>query len=100
MSLTNEKNPYLGVKNEANHATAQADRLLKKMNATAPAPVAPKDRLIDFRRVHELVGSKCQTGHCARALYRKGLIRGVALNQRTIRYSEASVLALVAGGAS
>ena len=67
------------VKNEANTATAQADRLLT------------------FRQVHALIGSACKTGHTARALAARGQIKGIRLNGRVLRYSEASVLALVAG---
>ncbi len=69
-------------KNEATHATAQADRLLP------------------FIEVNRLIGSRCRTGHTARALMRKGLIVGRKLNERVIRYSENSVLALIAGRAA
>ena len=55
------------------------------------------DRLIDFRRVGELIGSRCRTAHTARAMAARGLIRAVRLNERVVRYSEASVRALVAG---
>jgi len=55
------------------------------------------DRLIDFRKVHLLTGSQCKTGHYARSLASRGLIRAVRFNERVIRYSEHSVLSLVAG---
>jgi len=56
---------------------------------------AQPDRLIDFRRVGELLGLRCKTAHTARALAKRGKIRAVHLNERVIRYSEASVLALI-----
>jgi hypothetical protein len=68
--------------NEATHATAQADRLLP------------------FIEVNRLIGSRCRTGHTALALMRKGLIKGIRINERVIRYSENSVLALIAGRAA
>ena len=69
-------------KNEASHATAQADRLLP------------------FIEVNRIIGSRCRTGHTARTLMRKGLIKGIRINERVIRYSENSVLALIAGRAA
>jgi hypothetical protein len=66
-------------KNEANTATPKGDRLLT------------------FREVHSLIGSDCKTAHTARALAARGQIRAVKLNARVTRYSEQSVLALVAG---
>jgi len=59
----------------------------------------PLDRLIDFRQVNSLTGSKCKTSHNARALAERGQIKAVRLNERTIRYSEQSVIDLVAGRA-
>lgn len=61
-------------------------------NASARA-----DRLLQFRQVNELIGSSCKTGHTARSLMLRGLIKGVRLNKRVIRYTESSVLALIAG---
>ncbi len=61
---------------------------------------AQADRLLNFRQVHELIGSSCKTGHTARALAARGQIRCVRLNERCLRYSEASVLALIAGRAA
>ena len=58
---------------------------------------AQADRLLTFREVHALTGSTCKTGHYARALAARGLIRAVRLNERVVRYSEASVFALVGG---
>lgn len=55
------------------------------------------DRLIDFREVGQLVGLRCKTSHTARALAKRGQIREVYINDRTIRYSENSVLDLIAG---
>lgn len=69
-------------KNEATHATAQADRLLH------------------FLVVNRLIGSRCRTGHTARDLMRKGLIKGIRINERVIRYSENSVRTLIAGRAA
>jgi len=57
----------------------------------------PSDRLIDFRQVNELTGSRCSTAHNARALAKRGQIKSVRLNERVIRYSERSVLDLVNG---
>ena len=61
---------------------------------------APADRLLHYSEVHALLGSNCKTGHTARALAARGQIRAVRLGARTTRYSEASVLALIAGKAS
>ena len=55
------------------------------------------DRLIDFREVGQLVGLRCKTSHTARSLADRGQIRAVYINDRTIRYSANSVIALVAG---
>ena len=57
----------------------------------------PADRLVGFRRVNELTGSNCKTSHMARALARRGLIRQVRLSDRCLRFSENSVLQLIAG---
>lgn len=58
----------------------------------------PADRLIDFRQVNALVGSKCKTSHIAIRMAAVGQIRAVRLNSRTLRYSERSVLSFIAGG--
>ena len=55
------------------------------------------DRLLTYKQVAALTGSACKTGHHARELARRGQIRVVYLNSRTLRYSEQSVLDLVAG---
>jgi len=55
------------------------------------------DRLLHYKAVATLTGSDCKTGHHARELARRGQIRAVRINERVIRYSEQSVLALVAG---
>ena len=60
------------------------------------APLS-SDRLIDFRQVNYLLGSKCRTGHTARALAARGQIVGIRINERVLRYSEASVRELIAG---
>jgi hypothetical protein len=60
---------------------------------------APADKLIGFRQVHALIGSNCKTGHTARAYAAQGKIRAVRLNERVVRYSENSVLELIAGRA-
>ena len=85
--MTTTRNGYIRTqaasgKNEATHATAQADRLLP------------------FIEVNRLIGSRCRTGHTARALMRKGLIKGIRINERVIRYSENSVRTLIAGRAA
>jgi hypothetical protein len=61
---------------------------------------APADKLVCFRKVNDLTGSRCQTSHNARQLAARGLIRAVRFNERTIRFSLESVLAFVAGKAS
>jgi hypothetical protein len=61
------------------------------------APIG--DKALHFKKVYELIGSNCRTGHTARALAKAGKIRPIYINQRTIRYSEKSVLELLAGGA-
>lgn len=66
--------------------------------AQAPASsVAPADRLLHFREVNALLGSRCKTGHSARAHAARGQIRAVRLNDRVVRYSEQSVRELIAG---
>ena len=71
------------------------------MSATAKnTSPAVADCLLDFRAVHALIGSKCKTGHTARSLAARGLIRAVRLNERVVRYGQNSVLALVAGKVS
>lgn len=60
---------------------------------------APADRLLTFREVGALLGFSCRTGHTARAYAARGQIRAVRLNERVIRYSEASVRELIAGRA-
>jgi len=57
----------------------------------------PNDKLITFREVYALIGSTCKTAHSARALAKAGRIKAIHVNRRTIRYSQQSVLDLVAG---
>ena len=61
---------------------------------------APADRLLNYKEVNAVIGSQCRTSHTARKLSRRGLIKAIRLNDRVIRYSELSVLALVEGGVS
>lgn len=58
---------------------------------------AQADRLITAADVMALLGLKCRTAHTALNLARRGKIKAVKINERVIRYSEASVRALVAG---
>ncbi len=55
------------------------------------------DRLVDHRRVNELLGLKCKTSHTARSYANQGLIRAVRINARVVRFSENSIIALLAG---
>lgn len=55
------------------------------------------DRLVDHRRVNELLGLKCKTSHTARIYADRGLIRAVRINARVVRFSENSIIALLAG---
>jgi predicted DNA-binding transcriptional regulator AlpA len=59
----------------------------------------PADRLLTFREVGALIGSRCKTAHTARNMAAKGLIKAVRLNARVVRYPESSVRALIAGAA-
>jgi hypothetical protein len=59
----------------------------------------PADRGLTFREVSALLGSKCKTAHTALAYAKRGKIRRIDITARTVRYSEASVLALIAGRA-
>lgn len=58
---------------------------------------AALDRLLDYREVNHLTGSRCKTAHTARALAARGMIHAVRLNARVVRYTESSVRRLVAG---
>lgn len=80
MDTSTKKGPGHTLKNQAeNTATANADRLLTAQETTA------------------LLGLKCRTAHTALNYARRGLIRAVRLNARTVRFSEASVRQLIAG---
>lgn len=79
--------------NRPQTATAELAEALKSLNTAT----AQTDRLLNFRQVAALTGSACKTGHHARALAARGQIRAVRINERVIRYSEQSVLALIAG---
>jgi hypothetical protein len=67
------------------------------LSVSQSAPTAQPDRLLAFRDVHSLTGSTCKTGAYARQLAARGLIKCVRLNERTLRYTESSVRALIAG---
>lgn len=69
------------------------------MKSETPSKEVVEDRLVDFRRVGELLGLRCKTGSTARALAARGQIRAVYLNSRVVRYSESSVLDLINGKA-
>lgn len=75
------------------HPTKPADS-----RSSESTPAAP-DKALGFRDVAARLGLATNTSHTVRALARRGLIRAIFLNGRTVRYSEASVLALIAGGA-
>ncbi len=55
------------------------------------------DKAITFREVNDLTGSACKTSHTARALAARGQIRAIRINERVVRYSLNSVLALISG---
>lgn len=71
-----------------------AARRSKREDATT-APV--EDKLITHRQVNELLGLRCRTSHVVRGMAARGQIRAVRINERVIRYSEASVRDLIAG---
>ena len=91
--------------NSANRPRDRAHYLSKGVRYTAHAmtpslkETPPADRLLGFREVNRLVGSACKTSHTARNLARRGLIRAVRVNERFLRFSEASVLAFIRGQA-
>jgi hypothetical protein len=64
------------------------------------ANTAQAERLLTFREVHARVGSNCKSGHYARQLAARGLIEARRINDRTIRYTESSVAALINGKAA
>lgn len=70
----------------------------KNEDHTAPATTA--DRLITAQEVTTLLGLKCRTAHTALNYARRGLIRAVHINSRVVRFSEASVRALIEGRAA
>ena len=69
-------------------------------NQSAHTAPAQADRLLTFRQVYDFTGNACKTGHAARLLAARGLIRCVRLNERCLRYTESSVRALVEGKVS
>lgn len=62
--------------------------------SASPLASAP-DRLVDHRRFNELLGLRCRTSHTARKYAHQGLIRGVHINSRVVRFSEQSIFALI-----
>jgi hypothetical protein len=72
-------------------------------HTTRNAPASGKkeapdtDKAITFREVNDLTGSACKTSHTARALAARGQIRAIRINERVVRYSLNSVLALISG---
>ena len=76
--------------NSTNHSAAASGQ--NEANTTQA------DRLLTFREVGALLGLRCKTGHTARSMADRGLIRVVRLNERVLRYSELSVKALINGG--
>jgi len=72
----------------------------KTEEATNNPATAHADRLLTYQEVNSAIGSRCRTGHTARNLARRGLIRQVKINERVIRYSERSVRDLVEGRVS
>lgn len=64
-------------------------------STATPAPA--EERLLHFSDVNRLIGSRCKTSHAARDLARRGLIVGIRLNARVVRYTQTSVLKLARG---
>lgn len=63
----------------------------------APTATPQGDRLLTFREVNRLIGSACKTSHAARTLAARGQIKVIRINERLMRFSEASVRDLIAG---
>jgi len=63
----------------------------------APTATPQGDRLLTFREVNRLIGSACKTSHAARTLAARGQIKAIRINERLMRFSEASVRDLIAG---
>jgi predicted DNA-binding transcriptional regulator AlpA len=76
---------------------APSAALASGKNEAPSAPAVTADRLITAREVTTLLGLKCRTAHTALSYARRGLIRAVRLNARVVRFSEASVRALIEG---
>lgn len=72
---------------------------MKNNAAETTAPGQAGDRLLTFREAAALLGSTCKTSHVMRSLARQGKIRAVRINERVVRFSEASVRELIAGRA-
>jgi hypothetical protein len=68
-----------------------------KNTSLASLHLPTPDRLVDHRRVNELLGLNCKTSHTARKYANQGLIRAVRINARVVRFSENSIIALLAG---
>lgn len=69
-----------------------------KASGASEAAKSQEDTLLPFQTVYAMLGLRCRTGHSARNLAKRGLIREVRFG-RVIRYSRRSVEALVAGRA-
>ena len=70
---------------------------IKMVPQKVDVPFFKSNRLLTFREVNAMIGSICKTAHPALNLARKGLIESVRINERTIRFNEASVHKFVAG---
>jgi len=70
---------------------------IKMVPRKVDVPFVKSNRLLTFREVNAMIGSICKTAHPALNLARKGLIESVRINERTIRFNEASVHKFVAG---
>jgi predicted GIY-YIG superfamily endonuclease len=79
------------------HHVKKPEPVKQNIENTEQTKLRQRDRLINFRDVNALIGSKCKTGHMALALARRGIIQAVRINERLIRYKESSVIELVSG---
>ena len=68
------------------------------MNTNLNSDTLVEDVLVDFREAQRMLGSRCKTSHYALSLARRGLIRAVRLNERSVKFSRRSILELIARG--
>ena len=68
------------------------------MNTNLNSDTIIEDTLVDFREAQRMLGSRCKTSHYALSLARRGLIRAVRLNERSVKFSRRSILELIARG--